>query len=85
MAAENLLLTWDEPVYVHVPMYSPQIIHDPREALAFLTADWAGSRDKHEFAREICSAAILGQVSSETAREVFVEAAVAARKVGCTP
>ncbi|TCR75604.1 DUF982 domain-containing protein [Rhizobium sp. BK376] len=85
MLTKNLVMTWDEPVYIHVRTRPPQIIHDPKEALAFLANDWAGSREKHQLARELCSAAILGQVSSETARQAFVEAAECAKMSVCAP
>ncbi|NEJ23403.1 DUF982 domain-containing protein [Rhizobium leguminosarum] len=81
----DMIKQWDEPVYVQVDMRSPQIIRDPADALAFLAIDWVGSRRKHEFAREICAAAMLGQVSSETARDAFAEAAFDARIVTCAP
>ncbi len=77
--APELHAFWPEAVYVQVGMHPVEIIHDPAEALAFLANSWSGSREKHEFAREICAAAVLGQVSSEVAREAFVEAAEDAR------
>ncbi|SCB47566.1 DUF982 domain-containing protein [Rhizobium lusitanum] len=72
---------WNEPVYVQVARRAPDTIHNPTEALNFLANAWKGSRKKHSFAREICAAAALGQVSPETAREAFVEAASEARMV----
>lgn len=85
MVAEAMARRWAEPVFVQVDMRSPEIIHNPAEALAFLANSWAGSRRKHEYAREVCSAAISGHVSSEAAREAFVQAALDAKIVTCAP
>ncbi|CAN7638306.1 DUF982 domain-containing protein [Neorhizobium sp. LjRoot104] len=83
--ATDIAKEWVEPVYVQIDMRSPQIIHDPKEALAFLANDWVGSRKKHEFAREICAAAVLGQISNATARLAFIDAANDARIMTCAP
>lgn len=76
---------WRDPVFVQVDMRTPQMITNPAEAISFLTHDWQGSRRKHEFAREICAAALLHHVSSEAAREAFLEAAEDARITVCAP
>jgi Protein of unknown function (DUF982). len=81
----ELVEQWAEPVYVQVAMRTPQIIRNPADALRFLANDWTGSRDKHQFAREICAAALLHQVSSETARDAFVGAALDANINTCAP
>lgn len=75
----ELVEPWHEPVYVQVEARAPQIIHNPAEALEFLANDWVGSRRKHSFAREICSAAVRNQISSDTAREAFLQAVLDAR------
>jgi hypothetical protein len=66
-------------------MRSPQIICGSEEALAFLANDWIGSQTKHEFPREICAAAVLGQISNSTARLAFIDAAKDARIMTCAP
>ena len=83
--ATDIAKEWIEPVYLQIDMRSPQIIRDPKEALAFLANDWVGSRTKHEFAREICAAAVLGQISNSTARLAFIDAAKDARIITCAP
>lgn len=86
MAHEKITgLDWHEPVYVQSAMRAPDTIHNPSEALDFLAHSWKGSRKKHRFATEVCAAAVRGQVSSETAREAFVEAVSHARMVICAP
>lgn len=82
---EKTTQDWREPVYVQVSMRTPNTIHNASEALDFLDNAWKGSRKKHRFAKEICSAAVLGQVSPETAREAFVQAASEARMITCAP
>jgi hypothetical protein len=66
-------------------MNVPQAICSANEALAFLTNRWKGSRSKHAFASEICSAAVMGHVSQDTAREAFIQAAEEARMAVCAP
>lgn len=43
-------------------MHASQILRGPSDALDFLVNDWNGSRRKHEFAREICAAAVRRQI-----------------------
>jgi len=65
---------WPEPVYVQAGLRSIETIGSPAEALIFLSLNSSGPHHRHEFAKEICAAAVTGHVSPETARTAFVEA-----------
>ncbi|WP_245294338.1 DUF982 domain-containing protein [Rhizobium aegyptiacum] len=68
----------------NVAMRAPDTIRNTGEA-RIPCQEWKGSKKRYRFAKEICSAALLGRLSDQTAQEAFVQAVSEARMITCAP
>lgn len=70
------VLSWDNPVDVHMPHSGRQTVHGPFAALILLMDEWPNmSGLAYPQARTGCRAALDGRTSTETAREKFMAVA----------